>query len=227
MEPTAVLRIAVMHRQELLAAGLAAIFVRQPGIDVVEAAGAVDVLLADLDTALRLLAGAPGRTLPRIVVVAQQATQAELRGALRQGAIGYLLADRPAAEIVDAVHKARRGQRHLSEPLTQLLLEDMLGERLTPREGDVLRLAAAGLANKVIASRLEIELGTVKCHMRSILDKLDADNRTEAVLIAGRRGLLSGAAQPLSALPRMLPSGPPQSGLLRASRRTSQRSAAM
>jgi two-component system NarL family response regulator len=125
------------------------------------------------------------------MVVTSRVTQAEIRTALRHGVGAYLTTTSPTSEVADAVRNVQMGVRHVSQALARSLLDDMLDEQLTPRENDVLRLAAQGFANKVIAVRLQVELGTVKCHMRAILDKLHAGNRTEAVVIAHQRGLLA------------------------------------
>jgi len=206
------IRVLVRHDEQLVEAGLAATLARQPDCDLIapnpgapndgallaqlERHG-VDVVLTDFERGLRLadalqrtqgpfrLAGA------RTLIVTGRSTQAEIRTALRHGVAGYLAATSSLDEIVDAVRKVHLGVRHVSEPLARSLLEDLLGEQLTPREGEVLRLAAQGCANKVIAARLNVELGTVKCHMKSVMDKLQAGNRTEAVVIASQRGLLT------------------------------------
>lgn len=206
------IRVLVVHDEHLVDAGLTATLGTAAGCEVVApprpaARGAalprwlaqrqVDIVITDyeqglrLAEALRLAPPAPGAGAPRTMIVTARATQAEIRGALRQGVAGYLAAASSRSEIVDAVRKVHLGMRHVSEPLAHRLLEDLLGEALTPRECEVLRLAAEGCANKVIAARLNVELGTVKCHMKAVMDKLQAANRTEAVVIAGRRGLLA------------------------------------
>ena len=131
------------------------------------------------------------------MVVTSRATQSEIRTALKHGVAGYLTSTSPANEVMDAVLNVQMGIRHVSGSLAIGLLDNVLNEQLTPRETDVLRLAAQGLANKVIAARLQVELGTIKCHMRGILEKLGASNRTEAVVIAHERGLLALAPVPV------------------------------
>jgi DNA-binding NarL/FixJ family response regulator len=205
------IRILVMHGENLIDAGLAATLSRHADIEILEPCAAreqqavlralpgqrADIMITDYERGAWLAAAlhaaqVPFRPVrPRLIVVTGRATQNEIRTALKQGVAGYLTASSPAAEVLEAVRKVQRGIRHVSEPLAGKLLDDLLGEQLTPRESQVLRLAAEGLANKVIAARLQVELGTVKCHMRAVLDKLRAGNRTEAVVMAQQRGLLA------------------------------------
>jgi DNA-binding NarL/FixJ family response regulator len=204
-------RVLVMHDEQLVDAGLAATLARQGDIDVLQPCSAskietvlnwlftheADILITDYERGVAMAAAlqrtqVPFRSVrPHLLIVTGRTTQAEIRNALKNGINGYLTNTCPAHEIVEAVRSVQLGRRHVSEPLAKSLLDDFLGEQLTPRESEVLSLAALGYANKVIAARLEVELGTVKCHMRAILDKLGADNRTEAVVIAHRRGLLA------------------------------------
>lgn len=206
------IRILAIHEEHLVEAGLAATLAGQPGCDLVAPPASashngdllawihehdVDVVVTDYDRGLWLAqavqrAKGPLNAVPRrTMIVTGRVTQAEIRNALKHGVGGYLTVTSPSDEIVDAVRKVYMGIRHISEGLARSLLEDLLGEQLTPRESEVLRLAAKGCANKVIAGRLRVELGTVKCHMRAVMDKLQASNRTEAVVIASQRGLLT------------------------------------
>lgn len=209
-------RVLVMHGENLVDAGLAVTLSRHPDVEVLKPCTAdtpdavlhwlfeqrVDILITDYDRAMPLAvalekaAESFHRACPHVVVVTNRTTQAEVRHALKLGVAGYLTHTSPADEVVDAVRNVRLGIRHVSGPLARSLLDDLLDEQLTPRETEVLRLAAQGFANKVIASRLLVEVGTVKCHMRAILEKLRAGNRTEAVVIAHQRGLLAFAQEP-------------------------------
>jgi two-component system NarL family response regulator len=226
MEISHKMKVLIMHGESLIDAGLAATLTRHDDVEVLEpsahdaaqtalvhwlAQERADILITDYDRGMRL-ADALQRTQvpfrpvrPRIMVVTSRATQTEIQGALKLGIGGYLLSTSRSDEVIDAVRKLHLGVRHVSEPLMRLLLDDMAGERLTPRETEVLRLAALGCANKVIAARLQVELGTVKCHMKAVLDKLGASNRTEAVVIAHRRGLLAPQAVVRDAAARRSP----------------------
>lgn len=215
MDVSSRIKVLITHGESLIDAGLAATLSPHDDIDVVAscAHGApvtallerlahepADILITDYDRGMQVAdalqrSRVPFRPVrPRIMLVTGRATQAEIQHALKQSIGGYLMTTSPSAEVIDAVRRVHLGVRHVSEPLLRLLLDDMTGEHLTPRETEVLRLAALGCANKVIAARLQVELGTVKCHMTAVLDKLGASNRTEAVVIAHRRGLLAPQA---------------------------------
>jgi NarL family two-component system response regulator LiaR len=117
-------------------------------------------------------------------------------GAVRAGAIGYLLKDTQAEELCRAIKAAAAGQVQLSpEAATRLMREvrtpDAPTEQLTERESEVLRLIAKGRANKEIAAELSIGEKTVKTHVSNILMKLDVQSRTQAALYAAQHGLVS------------------------------------
>jgi DNA-binding NarL/FixJ family response regulator len=116
-------------------------------------------------------------------------------GAIRAGAKGYVLKGTASAELAAAIRKVHAGESYVSPALTAKLVEQMQprgrGSRsLTPRELMVLRLMASGLSNRDIAGALAITERTVKFHVTAILNRLGADNRTQAVALAARRGLL-------------------------------------
>jgi DNA-binding NarL/FixJ family response regulator len=115
------------------------------------------------------------------------------------GAAGYLLKTADGAELVDAVHRTRQGEAVLSPAVTQKVLERLAhGGRpvqpgpspLSDREREVLRLAAQGASNKVIAHELAVSVRTVHAHMRHIFGKLGVASRTEAVMLGVRQGWL-------------------------------------
>jgi two-component system, NarL family, response regulator LiaR len=115
--------------------------------------------------------------------------------AVQAGAIGYLVKNTDTRALVEAIRSAASGQVHLSSRAAARLVREMNAPRnndagLTDRQRDVLRLIAAGRTNKEIAQCLQIALSTVKCHVRVILDKLDADSRTQAALQAVRCRML-------------------------------------
>jgi two-component system, NarL family, response regulator LiaR len=116
-------------------------------------------------------------------------------GAVRAGAIGYLLKDTQAEELCRAIKAAAAGQVQLSPQAAARLMREVRApenpEALTERETDVLRLLALGKANKEIAAQLHISETTVKTHVSNILVKLGVPSRTQAALYAVRIGLVS------------------------------------
>jgi two-component system, NarL family, response regulator LiaR len=154
----------------------------------------MDLLMPELDgiAATQLIR----QELPDTEVMALTSVleDASVVGAVRAGAIGYLLKDTRAKELRQAIKAAAAGQVQLSpEAAARLMREVVAPERpevLSERETDVLRLLAHGLANKEIAQRLSITEKTVKTHVSSILGKLGVQSRTQAALYAGRIGLV-------------------------------------
>ena len=120
---------------------------------------------------------------------------ASVTGAIRAGAIGYLLKNTEADELRRAIKSAAAGQVHLSPEAAARLVKEMQipgsPEALTERETAVLRLVAKGRANKQIARELQIGEQTVKTHVSNILSKLQLHSRTQAALYAVDRGLVS------------------------------------
>jgi NarL family two-component system response regulator LiaR len=130
-----------------------------------------------------------------VVALTSILDDASVVGAIRAGAIGYLLKDTKAAELRRAIKAAAAGQVQLSPPVTARLLQEVRTpgspEPLTEREADVLRLLAQGQSNKQIARSLQIGEETVKTHVSNILAKLGVQSRTQAALYAVRTGLIS------------------------------------
>jgi DNA-binding NarL/FixJ family response regulator len=109
---------------------------------------------------------------------------------LSQGAKGYLLKDAPRAEILSAIRAVSEDRPYTSSSVAAKALQRMAKPSLTQREMSVLQEIAQGRSNKDIARRLSITEGTAKTHVKSILTKLDAISRTEAVAVAHKRGLI-------------------------------------
>ncbi len=137
------------------------------------------------------------RELPDVEVIALTSVleDAAVVGAVRVGAIGYLLKDTRADELCRAIKAAAAGQVQLSPQAAARLLNEIRSpenpDKLTGRENDVLRLLALGKANKEIAADLDISETTVKTHVSNILMKLRVPSRTQAALYAVRTGLVS------------------------------------
>ena len=126
----------------------------------------------------------------RIIVLTTHSGDVQISRALKAGARGYLLKDLLRKELLDAIRAVHAGQKRLSPEIAAQVAEYAGDEALTPREIDVLRLVAGGNANKEIGARLALTEETVKSHMRNILTKLGARDRTHAVAIGLKRGII-------------------------------------
>ena len=126
----------------------------------------------------------------RIVVLTTYSGDVQVLRALKAGARGYLLKGQVNRDLLEAIRAVHAGQRRIPPELAANLAEYTAGDELTIREIDVLRLIAAGNANKEIAGQLSIAEETVKSHVTNILAKLHANDRTHAVTIALKRGII-------------------------------------
>ena len=126
----------------------------------------------------------------RIVMLTTFEGDVEIQRALRAGARGYLLKNMPPSEILDAIRQVHAGKKRLPSEVAAQIAEHMSDEQLTAREVDVLRKIAGGNRNKDIADLLFISEETVKVHIKHIMDKLGAKDRTESIAIAVRRGII-------------------------------------
>lgn len=126
----------------------------------------------------------------RIVVLTTYKGDAQAAAALKAGAAGYLLKSLVGKELPDTIRAVHAGKRRVPPEVAAEIAEHVADDALTVREIEVLRRVAAGKSNKLIAAELAISEGTVKTHMKSILPKLDASDRTHAVTIALKRGIL-------------------------------------
>jgi len=158
-----------------------------------------DVALVDLelpamggiDAIVRLQRGSPAT---RVIVFTAYDTPERVDAALGAGAKGYLLKGAPSSELVKAIRDVTAGGSALDPRVAARVLA-RLGQRrdrlsLSPRERDVLRMIGEGLSNKQIAKRLSITERTVKYHVASLLNKLGAENRAQAIAIAAQKGLV-------------------------------------
>jgi DNA-binding NarL/FixJ family response regulator len=126
----------------------------------------------------------------RIIILTNFEGDVEIQRALAGGARAYLIKSTPLAEFVDVIRKVERGRTHLPTQVAQSLVEHADSDVLSEREVEVLKQVADGNRNKDIGARLAISEDTVKSHLRHILEKLDAKDRTEAVAIGIRRGII-------------------------------------
>lgn len=126
----------------------------------------------------------------RIIVLTTYTGDTQILRALKAGAQAYLLKSALRRELLDTIRVVHEGQRRIPPEVAAQLAEHAADDPLTSREIEVLRLIASGKANKLIASDLSITEETVKGHVKNILSKLAASDRTHAVTIALKRGII-------------------------------------
>jgi DNA-binding NarL/FixJ family response regulator len=126
----------------------------------------------------------------RIIVLTTYTGDVQAVRALKAGAVGYLLKSGLRTELIDAIRDVYRGQRHVHRDIANEIAMHVVDEALTEREIEILRLVASGQANKQVASKLGLSEETVKGHLKNIFSKLDVADRTHAVTVAARRGII-------------------------------------
>ena len=126
----------------------------------------------------------------RIVMLTTFEGDVEVQRALQAGARGYLLKNMPPVELLDVIRQVHDGKKRIPPEIASQLLEHLSDEGLTEREVEVLREVADGNRNREIAERLFISEETVKVHIKHIMEKLGAADRTQAVAIGVRRGII-------------------------------------
>ena len=127
----------------------------------------------------------------RIVVLTTYKGDVQALRAIKAGAVAYLLKSSLRKELVDTIREVHAGRRRLSPEIADSIAVHAADERLSEREIEILRLVSEGCANKEIARRLSISEQTVKAHLKSIFGKLGAADRTHAVTLAARRGIIT------------------------------------
>jgi DNA-binding NarL/FixJ family response regulator len=201
------IRILSIDDHPLLREGIAIIIQNQPDMSLVaEASSGVegietfrrhlpDITLMDLrlpdmsgiDVLIAIRTEFPDA---RIIMLTTFEGDVEIQRALEAGAYGYMLKTMPAKELVEMIRSVHAGKRRVPPQVAAHLAEHLGDESLTAREIDVLRHIAGGNRNRDIAERLFISEETVKVHIRHIMEKLGASDRTQAVAIAVRRGIV-------------------------------------
>ena len=126
----------------------------------------------------------------RIIMLSSSDSDGEIQRALRSGAAGYVLKSMPQDDLLAVIRSVHAGKRQVPAAVAALIAEHLGEEDLTARELEVLQLVRDGYKNKQIADELSISENTVNFHIKNIVDKLAANDRTHAVTIAVRRGLL-------------------------------------
>ena len=202
------IRVLTVDDHPLLRDGLAAVLDTEPDMRVVGEAGngaeAVerhralkpDVTLMDVQMpvlngieAIRAICAESPHA--RIVVLTTYDGDVQALRALQAGACGYLLKSTLRKELLETIRAVHAGRTRIPPDIAAALSDHLGEDQLTGREVEVLRHVASGRGNRQIAGELSISEETVKTHMRSILSKLSANDRTHAVTIAQKRGILS------------------------------------
>lgn len=202
------IRVLVVDDHPMLRTGLAETIAAQPDMQLAgeagdgrEAVGAYAACRPDvtiMDIAMPDMCGVTAlqairRDFPhaRVLMLTTYQGDAQIRRALQAGAAGFLLKSSMRKDLLDAIRAVHAGLRHVPAEIAMELARHMGDAMLSDRETEVLRCAAAGNSNKRIALQLAIAEETVKAHMRTILSKLGANDRTHAVTLALQRGFLS------------------------------------
>jgi DNA-binding NarL/FixJ family response regulator len=203
------IRIMTVDDHPLILEGIASVLQRQPdmelvgeasdGYQAIEAFGKLrpDVSLIDLqmpgmngiDTIIAILGKWPGA---RCIVLTTYAGDVQATRALKAGAKGYLLKSMLRKDLVDTIRTVHSGKSRIPAEIATELASHLTSDALSAREIEVLRMVGEGCSNKIVADHLKISEDTVKGHMRSILSKLNANDRTHAVMIAVKRGFIEG-----------------------------------
>jgi DNA-binding NarL/FixJ family response regulator len=126
----------------------------------------------------------------RIIMLTMFEGDVEIRRALEAGARGYLLKTMPPKQITETIRQVYKGKKHIPTEIAAHIAEHLGDEFLTDRETEVLNLVGGGNRNRDIAEQLFISEETVKVHVKHIMEKLNASDRTQAVSIAIRRGII-------------------------------------
>jgi DNA-binding NarL/FixJ family response regulator len=126
----------------------------------------------------------------RVILLSTFEVDVEIQRALEAGAWGYVLKTTNPREIVEMIRQVYAGKKSIPPPVAAHLAEHLGDEALTPREVEVLAHVAGGNRNRDIGRRLFISEDTVRCHMKQIMQKLGARDRTNALAIAARRGII-------------------------------------
>jgi DNA-binding NarL/FixJ family response regulator len=126
----------------------------------------------------------------QLMILSSHDHEEDIYQAIQAGASGYILKDAPASELITAIQSVQKGERYIPPRVARQLAQRIGMDELTERESEILKLIAVGTSNKEIADVLGVSEGTVKAHVNHILNKLGASDRTHAVSIAIKKGLV-------------------------------------
>jgi DNA-binding NarL/FixJ family response regulator len=207
MTTPAPIRVLSVDDHPLLREGIAAIINNQPDMLLVADASSgsealqkfrehqpdvtlMDLRLPDISGIDAMIAIRSEFADARIIMLTTFEGDVEIQRALEAGARGYMLKSMPPRELIEVIRQVYAGKKRVPAEVASYLAEHMSDEALTAREIDVLRHIAGGNRNRDIAEQLHISEETVKVHVKHIMEKLGASDRTQAVAIAVRRGII-------------------------------------
>jgi DNA-binding NarL/FixJ family response regulator len=201
------IRILVIDDHPLVREGIAAIIRTQPDMELVAQAGSgregieqyqlhkpdlvlMDARLPDIDGIDTMIAIRSEFVNARVLMLSTFQADVEIQRALNAGARGFLLKTMPPPQLLRAVRQVHEGKKCVPPEVASQLAE-LDGDSLTAREVEILRTLAEGHRNRDVADRLGISENTVKVHVKNIMEKLGANDRTEAVVVGVRRGIIT------------------------------------
>jgi len=202
------IRILSVDDHALLRGGIAALIGTQPDMKVVAEAATgreavqlfrthrpdvtlMDIQMPEVDGIDALMAIRSEFPDARVIVLTTYSGDVQAMRALKAGAQAYLLKSLLQKELLDTIREVHAGRKRIGPEVAAQLANHAVDDALTPREVAVLQLIAAGNSNKIIADRLVLSEDTVKGHVKNILSKLGANDRTHAVTIGLKRGIIS------------------------------------
>jgi DNA-binding NarL/FixJ family response regulator len=202
------IRILSVDDHPLLRGGIASLIATQPDMKLVAEASTgreaiqlfrayrpdvtlMDVQLPEVDGIDALMAIRSEFPDARVIVLTTYGGDVQAMRALKAGAQGYLLKSLLQKELLDTIRDVHAGRKRIGQEVAAQLADHAVDDALTAREMEVLQLIAAGNANKIIADRLSLSEDTIKGHVKNILSKLGANDRTHAVTIGLKRGIIS------------------------------------
>jgi DNA-binding NarL/FixJ family response regulator len=205
-EPSPI-RVLTVDDHPLLREGIAAMIKSQPDMLLVAEASSgrdgiaqfrqhrpdvtlMDLRLPDMNGIEALTAIRTESPEARVIILTTFEGDVEIQRALEAGARGYLLKSMPPKELLDGIRQVHGGKKRIPPEIVAHLAEHLSDEGLTAREVEVLRAIAGGNRNRDIAEKLFISEETVKVHVKHVMEKLGASDRTEAVAIGLRRGII-------------------------------------
>lgn len=201
------IRVLTVDDHPVLRDGIAALIATQPDISLIAEAATgreaieefrkhrpdivlMDLQMPDLGGIEAMVAIREEFHDARFIVLTTYRGDAQMLRAIRAGARGYLLKTMLRNELIDAIRGVHAGQKRIPAEVAAELADHAADDELTPREIEVLRAVAAGNSNKLIGEKLSVTEETVKGHVKNIFSKLGANDRTHAVTIALKRGII-------------------------------------